>query len=570
MSDGAPASGVRKRWEDSTLRDALAESPERKSSFATPSGTPIERVYSPDDIALADFARDIGFPGEPPFTRGVYPTMYRGRHWTMRQYSGFGTGEETNARFRYLLERGQTGLSLAFDLPTQMGFDSDAPMAEGEVGRVGVAIATLDDMRLVFRDIPLDKVSVSMTINATAPILLALIVAAAEERGIPRAKLTGTVQNDILKEYIARGTYIYPPEPSLRLVTDLFGFCSREMPRWNSISISGYHIREAGSTAPQEIAFTLANALAYVDAGRRAGLEPSAFVSRLSFFFNVHNHFFEEVAKFRAARRLWARLLSERYGISDPALLKLRFHAQTAGSTLTAQEPRNNIVRVAFQAMAAALGGAQSLHTNSFDEALSLPSEEAALLALRTQQVLAHETGITDSVDPLGGAFMVERLTSELETRARAIIAQIDAMGGVLAAIDAGYFQREIASAAYRYQRAIEKGEIDVVGVNRFAKSASGAAGAGPGSGAAGADEIPAFSLGREKEAAQKARVAAWRAARDGARTTGALDALALAAGTGENLMGRILDAVKAGATLGEISARLRERFGTYHEKAAI
>jgi len=564
VTAGDSPAGARERWESSTLRDALSESAERKPAFATPSGTPVERVYSPEDVAAIDFARDIGFPGEPPFTRGVYPTMYRGRHWTMRQYSGFGTGEETNARFRYLLERGQTGLSLAFDLPTQMGFDSDAPMAEGEVGRVGVAIATLDDMRLVFRDIPLDAVSVSMTINATAPILLALIVAAAEERGVPRAKLSGTVQNDILKEYIARGTYIYPPEPSLRLVTDLFAFCSREMPRWNSISISGYHIREAGSTAPQEIAFTLANALAYVDAGRRAGLEPSAFVSRLSFFFNVHNQFFEEVAKFRAARRLWARLLSERYGVTDPALLKLRFHAQTAGSTLTAQEPRNNIVRVAFQAMAAALGGAQSLHTNSFDEALSLPSEEAALLALRTQQVLAHETGICDSVDPLGGAYMIERLTSDLEARARAIIGEIDAMGGVLAAIDAGYFQREIAAAAYAYQRGIEKREIDVVGVNRYAK--------GPGSGASGApgDEVPPFSIGREKEAAQKTRLAAWRAARDGARASAALDALALAAGSRENLIPRIIDAVKAGATLGEISARLRERFGTYHEKVAL
>jgi methylmalonyl-CoA mutase N-terminal domain/subunit len=535
---------------------------ERKREFATPSGTPIQRVYGPDDVAAIDFDKMIGSPGEPPFTRGVHPTMYRGRLWTMRQYSGFGTAVETNARFHYLLERGQTGLSLAFDLPTQMGFDSDDSMAEGEVGRVGVAIDSLDDMRVVFREIPLDAVSVSMTINATAPILLALLVAAAEERGIARAALSGTVQNDILKEYIARGTYIYPPEPSLRLVTDLFDFCSREMPRWNSISVSGYHIREAGSTAAQEIAFTLANALAYVDAGRAAGLDPRVFIARLSFFFNVHNQFFEEIAKFRAARRLWARLLGERYGISDPALLKLRFHAQTAGSTLTAQEPRNNIVRVAFQAMAAVLGGAQSLHTNSYDEALSLPSEEAALLALRTQQVLAHETGVADSVDPLGGSYMIERLTTDLASRAAAILGEIDAMGGVLAALEAGYFHHEIAAAAYAYQRAIESGEIEVVGVNRFARTQAESE---------SKRESEPASAGRDNERAQRARLAAWRAGRDGARASASLDALAQAADDARtNLIPRMIDAVKAGATLGEISGRLRARFGVYREKVSL
>ena len=564
----------------------MSGEPERKREFTTPSGTKVQRVYGPGDVAGIDFERMIGSPGEPPFTRGVHPTMYRGRLWTMRQYSGYGTAAETNARFRYLLERGQTGLSLAFDLPTQMGFDSDDPMAEGEVGRVGVAIDSLDDMRVVFREIPLDAVSVSMTINATAPILLALLVAAAEERGIARAALSGTVQNDILKEYIARGTYIYPPEPSLRLVTDLFEFCSRELPRWNSISVSGYHIREAGSTAAQEIAFTLANALAYIDAGRAAGLDPSRFIARLSFFFNVHNQFLEEIAKFRAARRLWAHLLGERYGITDPTLLKLRFHAQTAGSTLTAQEPRNNIVRVAFQAMAAALGGAQSLHTNSYDEALSLPSEEAALLALRTQQVLAHETGIADSVDPLGGSYMIERLTTELETRAAAILAEIDAMGGVLAALGAGYFHREIAAAAYAYQRAIESGEIDVIGVNRFASGtgerrdeeqprgagavAAGETRRGGDGGASDAGARRAAGAGRGNEQTQKAGLAAWRAGRDGARASASLDALARAADARENLIPRMIDAVKAGATLGEISDRLRERFGVYREKAAL
>jgi methylmalonyl-CoA mutase N-terminal domain/subunit len=557
-SERTPA---RRRWEEGTLRDALADAPERKPAFTTPSGIPIERLYGPDDLRDTSHDDAIGYPGEPPFTRGVHATMYRGRHWTMRQYSGFGTGAETNARFRYLLERGQTGLSLAFDLPTQMGYDSDDAMAEGEVGRVGVAIATLDDMRQVFRDIPLDRVSVSMTINATAPILLALLVACAEERGVSRAALSGTVQNDILKEYIARGTYIYPPEPSLRLVTDLFAFCSREMPRWNSISISGYHIREAGSTAPQEIAFTLANALAYVDAGRRAGLEPRQFVARLSFFFNVHNHFFEEIAKFRAARRLWARLLRERYGIEDPALSRLRFHAQTAGSTLTAQEPRNNVVRVAFQAMAAALGGAQSLHTNSFDEALSLPSEEAASLALRTQQILAYETGVADTVDPLGGSYAVESLTNAIEERARAILGEVDAAGGVLAALEAGYFHREIAEAAYAYQRAIERGEIDVVGVNRFAaRGEAGAAGA----------EVPPFAIGREQELAQRERLAAWRAARDAGATARALDRLAAAARGTDNLLPPIIDAVRAGATLGEIAGGLRAVFGRFREGKAL
>jgi len=537
--------------------------PERKPPYATPSGTPIEPVYTPEHVVGIPYETEIGEPGAPPFTRGIHPTMYRGRLWTMRQYAGFGTGEETNARFRFLLAHGQSGLSLAFDLPTQMGYDSDDPIAAGEVGRVGVAIDTLDDMRRVFADIPLDAVSVSMTINATASILLALLVAVAEERGVPRAALTGTVQNDILKEYVSRGTYIYPAAPSLRLVTDLFAFCSREMPRWNTISVSGYHIREAGATAAQEIAFTLANGLTYLDAARRAGLPPSDVLPRVSFFFNVHNVFFEEVAKFRAARRLWGRLLEERLGVADPALRRLRFHAQTAGSTLTAQESRVNVARVAFQALAAVLGGAQSLHTNSYDEALSLPSEEAATLALRTQQVLAHETGVPRVVDPLGGSYLVERLTTDLETKARAILAEIDALGGVLPAIEGGYFHRAIAQSAYAYQRAIERGEIEIVGVNAAVTKDAASDARHPG------DARP-FRVGDEREAAQKERLAAWRAARDGARVDASLARLEAGARGAENLLPAMIDAVRAGATLGEIAGRLRAVFGSFREKVAF
>ncbi len=553
-------------------------------AFATPSGTPLEPVYTPEHVAGIPYETEIGEPGAPPFTRGIHPTMYRGRLWTMRQYAGFGTGEETNARFRYLLAHGQTGLSLAFDLPTQMGYDSDDAVAAGEVGRVGVAIDTLDDMRRVFADIPLDAVSVSMTINATAAILLAFLVAVAEERGVPRAALSGTVQNDILKEYVSRGTYIYPAAPSLRLVTDLFAFCSREMPRWNTISVSGYHIREAGATAAQEIAFTLANGLTYLDAARRAGLSPVDVLPRVSFFFNVHNVFFEEVAKFRAARRLWGRLLEERFGVDDPALRKLRFHAQTAGSTLTAQEPRVNVVRVALQALAAVLGGAQSLHTNSYDEALSLPSEEAATLALRTQQVLAHETGVPRVADPLGGAYLVERLTTDLEAKARAILAEIDALGGVLPAIEGGYFHRAIAQSAYEYQRAIERGEIEIVGVNAAvpkggardagdrggARRARGAGDARRAGAAAEAGDVRPFRVGDEREAAQKARLAAWRAARDGARVDASLARLEAGARGNENLLPAIVDAVRAGATLGEVAGRLRAVFGSFREKVAF
>jgi methylmalonyl-CoA mutase N-terminal domain/subunit len=567
---------MRGRDADSAPEAGRGARDRRGAPLATPSGTPLEPVYTRDDVADIPHETEIGEPGAPPFTRGIHPTMYRGRLWTMRQYAGFGTGEETNARFRFLLGQGQTGLSLAFDLPTQMGYDSDDPMALGEVGRVGVAIDTLDDMRRVFAEIPLDAVSVSMTINATASILLALLVVVAEERGVPRAALSGTVQNDILKEYVSRGTYIYPAAPSLRLVTDLFAFCSREMPRWNTISVSGYHIREAGATAAQEIAFTLANGLTYVEAARRAGLSPADVLPRVSFFFNVHNVFFEEVAKFRAARRLWGRLLEERVGVADPALRKLRFHAQTAGSTLTAQEPHVNVVRVAFQALAAVLGGAQSLHTNSYDEALSLPSEGAAALALRTQQALAHETGVPHVVDPLGGSYLVERLTADLERKARAILAEIDALGGVLPAIEAGYFHRAIAESAYAYQRAIERGEIEIVGVNAAlpkdsARERSGEPGeGGRARGGDDAGEVRPFRVAPDREAAQRERLAAWRASRDGARAGAALARLEAAARGAENLLPPIIDAVRAGATLGEIAGRLRAVFGSFREKVAF
>ncbi len=486
-------------------------------------------------------------PGEYPFTRGVYADMYRGRPWTMRQYAGFGTAEETNARFRYLLEQGQTGLSVAFDLPTQMGYDSDGPMAVGEVGRVGVAIASLDDMRRLFDGIRLDAVSTSMTINSTAAILLALYVAVGDEQGIPRAKLSGTVQNDVLKEYVARGTYIYPVEQSLRLVADIIAFCSREIPKWNPISISGYHMREAGSTAPQEVGFTLANGLEYVERALRAGLEIEAFAPRLSFFFAAHNDLLEEVAKFRAARRLWARLLRERYGASD-ASCRLRFHTQTGGSTLTAQQPMNNVARVTVQALAAVLGGTQSLHTNGYDEALTLPSEAAAKLALRTQQILAGESGLTHAVDPLGGSYYVEALTDEMERRAREYVEEIDRRGGAARAIE--FMQAEIESAAYRFQLEVESRERTVVGVNTQVE-------------AEGAPRIdrPDYSA---LERGQVERLAAFRGRREGVSARAALDRVRGAARGGENLVPPMIEAVKAGATLGEISDGLRAEWGTF------
>jgi methylmalonyl-CoA mutase, N-terminal domain len=517
--------------------------PERPPEFETASGIEVERVYGPTDEA----GDTLGLPGEFPFTRGIHPTMYRGRMWTMRQYAGFGTAEETNRRYRYLLDHGQTGLSVAFDLPTQMGFDADAVMAAGEVGRVGVAVSSLDDMRTLFDGIPLEDVSVSMTINATAAILLAFHVALADERGISRARLTGTIQNDVLKEYIARGTYIYPVEPSLRLITDVFSFCAEELPRWNPISISGYHIREAGSTAVQEIAFTFSNALEYVSRARAAGIDLERFAPRLSFFFAAHNQLFEEVAKFRAARRLWARLMRERFEASDDAC-RLRFHTQTGGVTLTAQQPLNNVVRVAVQALAAVLGGTQSLHTNAYDEALSLPTEASARLALRTQQVLATESGVTETVDPLGGSYFVEALTDRLEAEALVLIRQVDEMGGAARAIT--FFQDEIHRAAYAYQKAVENNELGVVGVNRYL-----------------GDDAPPRVAPPEYgslESQQRSRLADMRSRRDGEAVASALAAVRHAARGSDNLLPHLVTAVKAMATLGEISDVLRDEWGVF------
>jgi methylmalonyl-CoA mutase N-terminal domain/subunit len=519
----------------------------------TSSGIPIAPVYRPAD-APVDYARDLGDPGAPPFTRGVYPTMYRGRAWTMRQYAGFGSARQTNERFHALLAAGQTGLSVAFDLPTQMGYDSDHARAAGEVGRVGVAISTLADMEELLDGLPLDRVSTSMTINATAPILLCLYVAVAKQRGLPVAPLSGTIQNDLLKEYIARGTYIYPPGPSLRLTTDVFAWCATELPQWNTISISGYHIREAGATAAQELAFTLADGIAYVQAAVDRGLDVDAFAPRLSFFFNAHNQLFEEVAKFRAARRIWARLMRDRFGAKDPRSLMLRFHTQTAGSTLTAQQPLVNVVRTTVQGLSAVLGGTQSLHTNSFDEALGLPTADAARLALRTQQVLAEESGVADTADPLAGSYYVEALTREVEAAAQVYMEKIDAMGGMLPAIEQGYPQREIHEAAYAHQQAIEAGTTGIVGVNRFVE-----------------DELPAANVFAPDPAVEReraARLARWRADRNATAADATLAALEAAARGDDNLVPRILACVEAHVTLGEISDRLRGVFGLYRPPA--
>jgi methylmalonyl-CoA mutase, N-terminal domain len=539
---------ARRAWEARMLRPGLAKSGERKGLFATSGGAPVDPLYTPADLGAFDYLRDLGFPGEAPFTRGVQPTMYRGRLWTMRQYSGFGSAAETNRRYRYLLGQGQTGLSVAFDLPTQMGYDADDPMARSEVGKVGVAISALPDMLDLFDGIPLDRVSTSMTINATASILLCLYIAAGERQGIEPARLSGTVQNDILKEYIARGTYIFPPGPSLRLITDTFAFCRERVPKWNSISISGYHVREAGCTAAQEVAFTLSNGITYVTAAVEAGLQVDEFAPQLSFFFNAHNNLLEEVAKFRAARRLWARLMRERFGAADPRSLALRFHAQTAGSMLTAQQPQNNIVRVAIQALAAVLGGCQSLHTNSMDEALSLPSEEAVRIALRTQQILAHESGVADTIDPLGGSYAVERLTRLLEEEAETYIAKIDGLGGAVHAI--AFMQREIQEAAYRYQQEVEARARVVVGVNEFVVDEPA-----PGD---------LFQVDPAVSAGMAERLAALRKSRDAGRAARALEAIDRAARGRDNLVPLILDAVRAEVTLGEICAALRAVFGTY------
>ncbi|NTV34597.1 MAG: methylmalonyl-CoA mutase family protein, partial [Deltaproteobacteria bacterium] len=470
MADRVDTDSLTKAVESWTksVESKLGKNPERKKEFLNTSGIPVHRLYTPAHTKDVDYLTDVGFPGSYPFTRGVQPTMYRGRHWTMRQYAGFGNAEESNKRYKFLLDQGQTGLSVAFDLPTQIGYDSDHDMAMGEVGKVGVAISSLQDMETLFDGIPLDQVSTSMTINSPAAVLLAMYLAVAEKQGVAPEQLRGTIQNDILKEYSSRGTYIFPPKPSMRIVTDIFAFCSEKVPQWNSISISGYHIREAGSTAVQEVAFTLANGIAYVEAALQAGLDVDAFGPRISFFFNAHLDFFEEVAKYRAARRLWAKIMKERFKAKDPRSLMIRFHTQTAGCTLTAQQPKNNIVRVAFQALAAVLGGTQSLHTNSMDEALCLPSEEAVQVALRSQQIVAYETGVSDTVDPLGGSYYVEELTREIFSRAEAYINKIDEMGGAAAAIEKGFIQREIQDSAYQYQREIERGERVVVGLNRF------------------------------------------------------------------------------------------------------
>ena len=547
---------LRGAWEQGLLKKALARAPERRSAFTTTSGIPLERVYTPLHLADQDYERDLGFPGAYPFTRGVQPTMYRGRFWTMRQYAGFGSAEETNHRFTYLLRQGQTGLSVAFDLPTQMGYDSDDPLVAGEVGKVGVAVDSLADMERLFQGIPLGKVSTSMTINSTASILLCMYIAVAEAQGVPRDQLTGTIQNDILKEYVARGTYIFPPAPSMRLITDTFAFCAAELPRWNSISISGYHIREAGSTAVQEVAFTLADAIAYVEAAMKAGLDVDRIGPQLAFFFNAHNHLLEEVAKYRAARRLWGRIMRERFGAKDPRSWMLRFHAQTAGSTLTAQQAENNVVRVAVQALAAVLGGAQSLHTNSRDEALGLPTEEAVRIALRTQQILAHESGVAEVADPLGGSYAVEALTNRVEAEAQAYLDKIDRMGGMLRAIEMGFIQKEIQEAAYQAQRALEEKRQVVVGVNDFVSEE--------------AVRVPVFVVDERLSQEQCERLHAVRARREGAAALAALRELKTVATGAGNLFPPILAAVRAYATVGEICNTLRCVFGVHQETVVL
>ncbi len=547
---------ARDRWRATLRAKALAGAAERRERFETSSGIEVRDLYTAADTADLDEERDLGRPGEFPYTRGVQPTMYRSRFWTMRQYAGFATAEETNRRFRYLLDHGQTGLSVAFDLPTQMGYDSDAPAAAGEVGRVGVPISSLADMAVLVDGLPLGDVSTSMTINATAPILLALYVAAAEAQGVERARIGGTTQNDILKEYIARGTYIFPPRPSMRLVTDVFEFCARELPKWNTISISGYHMREAGATAAQELAFTLADAIAYVDAAVERGLDVDQFAGRLSFFFAAWSELFEEVAKFRVARRMWATIMRERFGAKDPRSLLCRFHVQTAGSSLTAQSIDNNVVRTTVQALAAILGGAQSLHTNSRDEALALPTEDAARLALRTQQILAYEAGVTETPDPLAGSYYVESLTNELEAAAWAYLDEIESMGGTLVAIERGFQQREIQESAYRVQRAIDTGDQVVVGVNRFTD-----------------DEVatpPVHRIDPEGERRQIERVGRVRAERSAEAWAAAMDELERIARADGNLMPAILDAVRAYATVGEISDRLRVAWGEHRELITV
>ena len=541
-----------KHWEHVTLRESLSRRPERREEFITTSSEPVNRLYTPLDLAGTDYMRDIGLPGEFPYTRGVHPTMYRGRLWTMRMFAGFGTAEETNQRFKYLLEQGQTGLSIAFDLPTLMGYDTDAPEALGEFGKCGVAVSSLKDMEVLLEGIPLDKVSTSMTINSPAAVIWAMYIVAAEKQGVKPGQLRGTIQNDILKEYIAQKEYIFPPEPSMRLVVDTIEYGTQKLPQWNTISISGYHIREAGATAAQELAFTLADGMEYVRWAIERGLPVDSFAPRLSFFFNAHNDFFEEIGKYRAARRIWAQEMRQRFGAKDPRSWLMRFHTQTAGVSLTAQQPEINVVRVAVQALAAVLGGTQSLHTNSLDEALALPSEYAATIALRTQQILAHESGMANTIDPLGGSYFVEATTNRLEEQARTYFRRIEELGGVLPAINAGFFQREIQEAAYRYQREIDRGERYIIGVNAFAEEEP--------------YSIPMLEMDPAGHDRQVQRLQTLRAERDAGAVGQALDRLRIACQGTENTMPYILDAVRVYATLGEIIDVMREVFGTYQE----
>jgi methylmalonyl-CoA mutase N-terminal domain/subunit len=544
-----------KGWNEK-IEKTLAKNPERKKIFQTTSGIPVQRIFTPEDVAGLDYEQDLNFAGEFPYTRGVQPTMYRGRFWTMRQYAGFGTAEDTNQRYRYLLEQGQTGLSVAFDLPTQIGYDSDHPLAQGEVGKVGVAIDSVKDVEILFDQIPLDKVSTSMTINAPASVLLAMYIAVGEEQGVPAAKLTGTIQNDILKEYSSRGTYIFPPRPSMRIITNTFEYCTKEVPNWNSISISGYHMREAGCTAVQEVAFTLANGISYVQAAIKAGLDVDEFGPRLSFFFNAHLDFLEEVAKYRAARRIWAKIMRDRFKAKNPRSWMIRFHTQTAGSTLTAQQPFNNIIRVAWQALAAVLGGTQSLHTNSMDEALALPSEQSVQVALRTQQLIAHESGSADTIDPLGGSYYIEKLTDEIEKRAKEYIDKIDQLGGSVVAVEKGYIQQEIQDAAYRYQKEIESGDRVIVGVNRFQTKEAPPKGL--------------LKVNPKVREVQIKRIAELKASRSSSGVkTSLADLVKTARGEG-NLMVPILNCVRAYCTLGEICDALRSVFGEYESAVKV
>lgn len=543
-------------WDNTVNTKVVAKRPERKKEFETSSGIKVKRAYTPVDVENLDYGRDLSNPGDYPYTRGVQPTMYRGKFWTMRQYAGFATAEESNKRYKYLLEQGQTGLSVAFDLPTQIGYDSDQALSEGEVGKVGVAIDSLKDMEILFDGIPLDKVSTSMTINAPASVLLAMYIAVAEKQGVAPNQLSGTIQNDILKEYIARGTYIFPVEPSMRLITNIFEYCSEFVPKWNTISISGYHIREAGSTAAQEVAFTLADGIAYVEAAVKAGLDVDEFGPRLSFFFNSHNEILEEVAKFRAARRLWAKIMKDRFNAKDPRSMMLRFHTQTAGCTLTAQQPDNNVVRVAMQTLAAVLGGTQSLHTNSRDEALALPTEDSVRIALRTQQIVAYESGVTETVDPLAGSYYIESLTDQIEQKAVYYLDKIDELGGAAKAIDRGYIQKEIQDSAYKYQKEIEAGDRIVVGVNKFQIEESAPKGL--------------LKVDPKVGELQKQKLVELRRTRDNVKVNAALEALKNSATGDDNLMPLILQAVKEYATLGEICGVLREVFGEYQQSIVL